>query len=105
MSLGLGDGTAEALRCQPGIVDVAGIVDVPGNMTIVILYRNKWIFGKIRVIMMLLSEMRVTIALKYRKIVNKNEFSERGWIYGSYQSGCGCSGWYVGGSVEGVFLL
>lgn len=29
MSLGLGDGTAEALRCQPGIVDVAGIVDVP----------------------------------------------------------------------------
>ena len=75
------------------------------NMTIVILYRNKWIFGKIRVIMMLLSEMRVTIALEYRKIVNKNEFSERGWIYGSYQSGCGCSGWYVGGSVEGVFLL
>ena len=67
-----------------------------GNMTIVILYRNKWIFGKIRVIMMLLSEMRVTIALEYRKIVNKNEFSERG---------CGCSGWYVGGSVEGVFLL
>ena len=76
-----------------------------GNMTIVILYRNKWIFDKIRVIMMLLSEMRVTMALKYRKIVNKNEFSERGWIYGSYQSGCGCSGWYVGGSVEGVFLL
>ena len=76
-----------------------------GNMTIVILYRNKWIFDKIRVIMMLLSEMRVTMALEYRKIVNKNEFSERGWIYGSYQSGCGCSGWYVGGSVEGVFLL
>ena len=75
------------------------------DVTNVILYRNKWIFGKIRVIMMLLSEMRVTIALKYRKIVNKNEFSERGWIYGSYQSGCGCSGWYVGGSVEGVFLL
>ena len=49
-----------------------------GNMTIVILYRNKWIFGKIRVIMMLLSEMRVTMALKYRKIANKNEFSERG---------------------------
>ena len=74
-------------------------------MAIVILYRNKWIFGKIRVIMMLLSEMRVTMALEYRKIVNKNEFSERGWIYGSYQSGCGCSGWYVGGSVDGVFLL
>ena len=48
-------------------------------MTIVILYRNKWIFDKIRVIMMLLSEMRVTMALEYRKIVNKNEFSERGW--------------------------
>ena len=41
----------------------------------------------------------------FYKITNKNEFSERGWIYGSYQSGCGCSGWYVGGSVEGVFLL
>ena len=25
MSLGLGDGTAEALRCQPGIVDAMGI--------------------------------------------------------------------------------
>ena len=72
-------------------------------MTIVILYRNKWIFGKIRVIMMLLSEMRVTIALEYRKIVNKNEFSERGWIYGSYQSRCI---WRNNGrSVEGVFLL
>ena len=49
-------------------------------MTIVILYRNKWIFDKIRVIMMLLSEMRVTIALEYRKIINKNEFSERGRV-------------------------
>ena len=29
MSLGLGDGTAEVLRCQPGIVDVPGIADVP----------------------------------------------------------------------------
>ena len=74
-------------------------------MAIVILYRNKWIFGKIRVIMMLLSEMRVTIALEYRKIVNKNEFSERGRVYGSYQSGCWRSRGYDGGSVEGVFLL
>ena len=74
-------------------------------MTIVILYRNKWIFGKIRVIMMLLSEMRVTMALEYRKIVNKNEFSERGRVYGSYQSGCWRSRGYDGGSVEGVFLL
>ena len=75
------------------------------DVTNVILYRNKWIFDVIHAIMVLLSEMRVTMALEYRKIVNKNEFSERGWIYGSYQSGCGCSGWYVGGSVEGGFLL
>ena len=75
------------------------------DVTNVILYRNKWIFDVIHAIMVLLSEMRVTIALEYRKIVNKNEFSERGRVYGSYQSGCGCSGWYVGGSVEGVFLL
>ena len=75
------------------------------DVTNVILYRNKWIFGKIRVIMMLLSEMRVTMALKYRKIVNKNEFSERGRVYGSYQSGCWRSRGYDGGSVEGVFLL
>ena len=75
------------------------------DVTNVILYRNKWIFGKIRVIMMLLSEMRVTIALEYRKIVNKNEFSERGRVYGSYQSGCWRSRGYDGGSVEGVFLL
>ena len=75
------------------------------DVTNVILYRNKWIFDVIHAIMVLLSEMRVTMALEYRKIVNKNELSERGWIYGSYQSGCGCSGWYVGGSVEGVFLL
>lgn len=96
---------AVSLDC--GCAEIADVLGCgcDGNMTIVILYRNKWIFGKIRVIMMLLSEMRVTIALEYRKIVNKNEFSERGWIYGSYQSGCGCSGWYVGGSVEGVFLL
>lgn len=104
LSLCLVGGTAEALRCQPGLLRCWDC-GCDGNMTIVILYRNKWIFGKIRVIMMLLSEMRVTMALEYRKIVNKNEFSERGWIYGSYQSGCGCSGWYVGGSVEGVFLL
>ena len=62
-----------------GIADVLGLrmcweCGCDGNMTIVILYRNKWIFGKIRVIMMLLSEMRVTMALEYRKIVNKNEF-------------------------------
>ena len=75
------------------------------DVTNVILYRNKWIFGKIRVIMMLLSEMRVTMALEYRKIVNKNEFSERGRVYGSYQSGCWRSRGYDGGSVEGVFLL
>ena len=30
MSLGLGDGTAEALRCQPVIVDVPRIADVLG---------------------------------------------------------------------------
>ena len=75
------------------------------DVTNVILYRNKWIFDVIHAIMVLLSEMRVTVTAEYYKIVNKNEFSERGWIYGSYQSGCGCSGWYVGGSVEGVFLL
>jgi len=75
------------------------------DVTNVILYRNKWIFDVIHAIMVLLSEMRVTVTAEYYKITNKNEFSERGWIYGSYQSGCGCSGWYVGGSVEGVFLL
>ena len=31
MSLGLGDGTAEALRCQPGIADVLRIADVWEN--------------------------------------------------------------------------
>ena len=75
------------------------------DVTNVILYRNKWIFDVIHAIMVLLSEMRVTMALEYRKIVNKNEFSERGWIYGSYQSGCWRSRGYDGGSVEGVFLL
>ena len=75
------------------------------DVTNVILYRNKWIFDVIHAIMVLLSEMRVTVTAEYYKITNKNEFSERGWVYGSYQSGCGCSGWYVGGSVEGVFLL
>ena len=75
------------------------------DVTNVILYRNKWIFDVIHAIMVLLSEMRVTVTAEYYKITNKNEFSERGWSYGSYQSGCGCSGWYVGGSVEGVFLL
>ena len=75
------------------------------DVTNVILYRNKWIFDVIHAIMVLLSEMRVTIALKYRKIVNKNEFSERGRFYGSYQSGCWRSRGYDGGSVEGVFLL
>ena len=61
-------------------------------MTIVILYRNKWIFGKIRVIMMLLSEMRVTIALEYRKIVNKNEFSERVGFMGLIRAAVGAAG-------------
>ena len=75
------------------------------DVTNVILYRNKWIFDVIHAIMVLLSEMRVTVTAEYYKITNKNEFSERGRVYGSYQSGCGCSGWYVGGSVEGVFLL
>ena len=75
------------------------------DVTNVILYRNKWIFGKIRVIMMLLSEMRVTVTAEYYKITNKNEFSERGRVYGSYQSGCWRSRGYDGGSVEGVFLL
>lgn len=75
------------------------------DVTNVILYRNKWIFDVIHAIMVLLSEMRVTVTAEYYKITNKNEFSERGRFYGSYQSGCGCSGWYVGGSVEGVFLL
>lgn len=75
------------------------------DVTNVILYRNKWIFDVIHAIMVLLSEMRVTVTAEYYKITNKNEFSERGRAYGSYQSGCGCSGWYVGGSVEGVFLL
>ena len=75
------------------------------DVTNVILYRNKWIFDVIHAIMVLLSEMRVTVTAEYYKITKKNEFSERGRVYGSYQSGCGCSGWYVGGSVEGVFLL
>lgn len=74
-------------------------------MTNVILYRNIWISNEIRVIMIALSEMRVTVATVYNKIANKIEFSERGRFYGSYQSGCGCSWWYDGGSVEGVFLL
>ena len=75
------------------------------DVTNVILYRNKWIFDVIHAIMVLLSEMRVTMALEYRKITNKNEFSERGRVYGSYQSGCWRSRGYDGGSVEGVFLL
>ena len=75
------------------------------DVTNVILYRNKWIFDVIHAIMVLLSEMRVTMALENRKIVNKNEFSERGRAYGSYQSGCWRSRGYDGGSVEGVFLL
>ena len=53
-------------------------------MTNVILYRNIWISDEIRVIMIALSEMRVTVATVYYKIANKNEFSERGRFYGSY---------------------
>ena len=75
------------------------------DVTNVILYRNKWIFDVIHAIMVLLSEMRVTVTAEYYKITNKNEFSERGRVYGSYQSGC----WRIrrnnGRSVEGVFLL
>lgn len=53
-------------------------------MTNVILYRNIWIFGGIRVIMIALSEMRVTVTTVYNKITNKIEFSERGRVYGAY---------------------
>ena len=75
------------------------------DVTNVILYRNKWIFDVIHAIMVLLSEMRVTVTAEYYKITNKNEFSERGRVYGSYQSGCWRSRGYDGGSVDGVFLL
>lgn len=45
------------------------------DVTNVILYRNKWIFDVIHAIMVLLSEMRVTVTAEYYKITNKNEFS------------------------------
>ena len=50
------------------------------DVTNVILYRNKWIFDVIHAIMVLLSEMRVTVTAEYYKITNKNEFSERGRV-------------------------
>lgn len=53
-------------------------------MTNVILYRNIWIFDVIHAIMGLLSEMRVTVTVECYKIANKNEFSERGRVYGAY---------------------
>lgn len=53
-------------------------------MTNVILYRNIWISDEIRVIMIALSEMRVTVTTVYNKITNKIEFSERSRVYGAY---------------------
>ena len=40
------------------------------DVTNVILYRNKWIFDVIHAIMVLLSEMRVTVTAEYYKITN-----------------------------------
>ena len=50
------------------------------DVTNVILYRNKWIFDVIHAIMVLLSEMRVTVTAEYYKITNKNEFSGRSFF-------------------------
>lgn len=61
-----------------------GVVIRNWDVTNVILYRNIWIFGGIRVIMIALSEMRVTVATVYNKITNKIEFSERSRVYGAY---------------------
>ena len=74
-------------------------------MTIVILYRNKWIFGKIRVIMMLLSEMRVTMALEYRKIVNRMNFQKGLDLWVLVRAAVGAAGGTLADRVEGVFLL
>ena len=40
------------------------------DVTNVILYRNKWIFDVIHAIMVLLSEMRVTVTAEYYKITD-----------------------------------